>query len=126
MTANRGLNRLSFGAVLLLLLGALVFCGCKPSSTIGRSPSKEYAQSSASIPEQIEGCTPSAHFEQRLAERNVTVDQVKDVIRNGQRFYDPKNDSYIRWKDGIYVALTQDNVIKTVIRGPMAKRWEPR
>ena len=65
------------------------------------------------------------HFLERMKERGVSEAQATDVMENGQRFYDPKNDSYIRYKDGIYIALTKDGVLKTVVRGPISRRWKP-
>lgn len=65
------------------------------------------------------------HFLERMKERGVSEAQARDLLANGKRFYDPKNDSYIRYKDGIYLALTRDGVIKTVVRGPVSKRWQP-
>ena len=65
------------------------------------------------------------HFLERMQERGVSEAQATDVMENGQRFYDPKNDSYIRYKDGIYIALTKDGVLKTVVRGPISRRWKP-
>jgi outer membrane lipoprotein-sorting protein len=71
------------------------------------------------------GVRPSQHFLQRAQERGVPADVVYDVLRSGRRFYDPKHDSLIRWKDGVYVALTASGVLKTVIRGPIERRWRP-
>jgi Domain of unknown function (DUF4258) len=65
------------------------------------------------------------HFRERMQERGVSEAQAQDVLQNGQRFYDPKNDSYIRWKDGIYIAHTREGVLKTVVRGPIPARWKP-
>lgn len=65
------------------------------------------------------------HFLQRMRERGVSEAQATDLLQNGRRFWDPKNDSEIRWKDGIYVALTKDGVVKTVVRGAISPRWQP-
>ena len=65
------------------------------------------------------------HFLERMKERGVSEAQAKELLESGKRFYDPKNDSYIRYKDGIYIALTKDGVLKTVVRGPISKRWQP-
>ena len=65
------------------------------------------------------------HFRERMQERGVSEAQAQDVLQNGKRFYDPKNDSYIRWKDGIYIAQTKDGVLKTVVRGSIPSRWKP-
>jgi outer membrane lipoprotein-sorting protein len=70
-----------------------------------------------------QGLHASQHFLQRMRERGISEQQVVDVITAGRRFYDPKNDSHIRWKDGVYVALAPGGVIKTVIRGPIERRW---
>ncbi|MGC4042780.1 MAG: DUF4258 domain-containing protein [Armatimonas sp.] len=68
---------------------------------------------------------PTKHFLQRMRERGVSEPQAIDLLQNGRRFWDPKNDSEIRWKDGIYVALTRDGVVKTVVRGNISSRWQP-
>lgn len=65
------------------------------------------------------------HFLQRLKERGVSPQAATELLENGQRFYDPKNDSYIYWKDGIYVAMSRDGALKTVVRGAISKRWKP-
>jgi hypothetical protein len=65
------------------------------------------------------------HFLERMKERGVSEEQAKDLLESGKRFYDPKNDSYIRYKDGIYIALTKEGVLKTVVRGPISPRWQP-
>ena len=65
------------------------------------------------------------HFRERMQERGVSEAQALDVLQNGQRFYDQKNDSYIRWKDGIYIAQTKDGILKTVVRGTVSSRWKP-
>ena len=65
------------------------------------------------------------HFLERMKERGISEAQATDLLENGQRFYDPKNDSYIRYKNGIYIALTKDGVLKTVVRGPLSQRWKP-
>ena len=65
------------------------------------------------------------HFLERMKERGVSEAEATEVMEKGRRFYDPKNDSYIRYKDGLYVALTKDGVLKTVVRGPIASRWKP-
>lgn len=65
------------------------------------------------------------HFLERMRERGVSEAQATDLLENGQRFYDPKNDSYIRYKNGIYIALTKDGVLKTVVRGSISPRWKP-
>ncbi|WP_395092247.1 DUF4258 domain-containing protein [Armatimonas sp.] len=65
------------------------------------------------------------HFLERMQERGVSEAQARELLESGKRFYDPKNDSYIRYKDGIYIALTKDGTLKTVIRGPISKRWQP-
>lgn len=65
------------------------------------------------------------HFLERMQERGVSEAEATEVMEKGRRFYDPKNDSYIRYKDGLYVALTKDGVLKTVVRGPIASRWKP-
>ncbi|WP_395142995.1 DUF4258 domain-containing protein [Armatimonas sp.] len=65
------------------------------------------------------------HFLERMQERGVSEAQARELLESGKRFYDPKNDSYIRYKDGIYIALTKDGTLKTVVRGPISKRWQP-
>ncbi|MBB6049670.1 DUF4258 domain-containing protein [Armatimonas rosea] len=69
--------------------------------------------------------TLTRHFLERMQERGVSEAEATEVMEKGRRFYDPKNDSYIRYKDGLYVALTKDGVLKTVVRGPIASRWKP-
>jgi hypothetical protein len=68
----------------------------------------------------------SYHFRARMQERDVSAETVVDVIENGRRFYDPKNDSNIRWKDGVYVAIAPDGTLKTVVRGRIENRWRPQ
>lgn len=63
------------------------------------------------------------HFLERMQERGVSQAEALDLLQNGQRFYDPKNDSYIRYKNGVYVALTKDGILKTVVRGNINRRW---
>jgi hypothetical protein len=65
------------------------------------------------------------HFLERMQERGVSQAEALDLLQNGQRFYDPKNDSYIRYKNGVYVALTKDGILKTVVRGDVNRRWRP-
>ena len=65
------------------------------------------------------------HFLERMQERGISQTQALDLLQRGQRFYDPKNDSYIRWKDGVYVALTKDGILKTVVRGNIKRHWRP-
>ncbi len=65
------------------------------------------------------------HFLERMRERGVSEAQAIDLLERGQLFYDPKGDSYIRWKQNLYVVLTRDGVLKTVVRGPIARRWQP-
>jgi len=68
----------------------------------------------------------SYHFRARMQERDVSAETVVDVIEHGQRFYDPKNDSNIRWKDDVYVAVAPDGTLKTVVRGRIENRWQPQ
>ena len=65
------------------------------------------------------------HFLERMQERGVSQAEALDLLQNGQRFYDPKNDSYIRYKNGVYVALTRDGILKTVVRGNVNRHWRP-
>ncbi|MBM3493142.1 MAG: DUF4258 domain-containing protein [Armatimonadetes bacterium] len=72
------------------------------------------------------GMPVTNHFVQRLRDRDITADQVIDVVRNGRLYYDPKYDNTVRWKDGIYVAIGNDNVLITAIRGNVSPRWVRR
>ena len=72
-----------------------------------------------------DGFNPTKHFYARMAERGVTVEQVADTLRNGRRFFDPKYNEAVWWKDGIYIPVANDGAMKTVIRGPLNKRWRP-
>ena len=83
------------------------------------------APSRVQVESRLPGYRASEHFIERMAERDVSIDTVVDVVRHGERFYDPKDDSEIRWKDGVYVALAPGGVIKTVVRGPIERRWRP-
>lgn len=76
-------------------------------------------------PEKTQRLKPTRHFLQRLQERGIPEKTAYDLLENGKRFYDPKNDSYIYWKDGIYIAVAPDGALKTAIRGPIASRWRP-
>jgi hypothetical protein len=105
-----------FAVVLALLWALFAPFGC--SSATQAVPERSQVES------RLAGYEASEHFLARMAERGVSADTVVDVIEHGERFYDPKNDSTIRWKDGVYVALTESRVIKTVIRGPIERRWQ--
>lgn len=72
------------------------------------------------------GLSPSAHFVERLGERGITADEVIAAVQSGQVFYDPRNDSTIHWKDGVYIAVAANGTIKTAIRGPIEGRWVAR
>jgi hypothetical protein len=69
------------------------------------------------------GMPVTNHFVQRLRDRNITADQVIDVVKNGRIYYDPKYANTVRWKDGVYVAIGNDNVLITAIRGNVSPRW---
>lgn len=72
------------------------------------------------------GLAPSQHFIERLQERGISADEVIAAVQAGQVFYDPKNESTIYWKDGVYVAVAPGGTLKTAIRGPVEGRWVPR
>jgi hypothetical protein len=119
-------------AIVLVFGGALLFAipSCHSggaANVAGGSPSSN-ARSvlSARANALPSGYTASAHFLQRMRERGVSEEMVSDVLRSGQQYYDPKNDSTIRWKDGVYVAIAPGGVLKTVIQGPIERRWVPR
>ena len=83
-----------------------------------------YPQTSvAQVERSLPGFHPSEHFMQRLAERGVALDDAVQAVKQGRRFYDPKNESDVYWRDGVYVATTPSGVLKTVIRGPIERRW---
>ncbi len=94
-------------------------------STPGRSGNDELELSRESLPTKTLAFKLTQHFLQRMKERGVSPQAATDLLENGQRFYDPKNDSYIYWKDGIYVAMARDGALKTVVRGAISKRWKP-
>ena len=78
-----------------------------------------------SVQSSTQNAILTRHFLERMQERGVSEAQARELLESGKRFYDPKNDSFIRYKDGIYIALTKDGTLKTVIRGPISKRWQP-
>ena len=94
-------------------------------SAPGSSGNDELELSRESPPTKTLAFKLTQHFLQRLKERGVSPQAATDLLENGQRFYDPKNDSYIYWKDGIYVAMSRDGAMKTVVRGAISKRWKP-
>ena len=71
------------------------------------------------------GLRTTKHFLERMAERGVTAEQVVDVLRTGKRFFDPKYGETVWWKDGVYIPIANDGALKTVVRGPISRRWRP-
>jgi hypothetical protein len=88
-----------------------------------RTDSDTHSENSADV---LARYKVSYHFRARMQERDVSAETVVDVIEHGQRFYDPKNDSNIRWKDDVYVAIAPDGTLKTVVRGRIENRWQPQ
>jgi hypothetical protein len=72
------------------------------------------------------GMAVTKHFVQRLGDRDITANDVIDVVKHGQLYFDPLHNNTVRWKGGIYVAVGNDNVLITAIRGDVKKRWVRR
>jgi hypothetical protein len=72
------------------------------------------------------GMAVTKHFVQRLGDRDITANDVIDVVKHGQLYFDPLHSNTVRWKGGIYVAIGNDNVLITAIRGDVKKRWVRR
>lgn len=72
------------------------------------------------------GMAVTKHFVQRLGDRDITANDVIDVVQHGRLYYDPLHNNTVRWKGGIYVAIGNDNVLITAIRGSVPRRWVPR
>ena len=65
------------------------------------------------------------HFLERMAERGVSAEQVVDILRTGKRFYDPRYGESVWWKNGIYIPVANDGALKTIVRGPINRKWRP-
>lgn len=71
--------------------------------------------------------TATYHFVARLIERGIPLTKAVDVLRNGQKYYDPQQNSYVRYKDNVAIILNdaQEKLI-TIYEGPVKAHWIPR
>ncbi|MCX6360853.1 MAG: hypothetical protein NT029_13650 [Armatimonadetes bacterium] len=92
----------------------------------GAAPSDPGSDAEVARIRNATGMAVTKHFVQRLGDRDITANDVIDVVQHGRLYYDPLHNNTVRWKGGIYVAIGNDNVLITAIRGSVPRRWVPR
>ena len=62
------------------------------------------------------------------ASRGVTVENTIDTYKSGKRYYDPQENTYIKFKDGVAVSydINSGKIVNVQTQSKPAGRWEPK
>ncbi len=107
----------------------------KNDGSVSSSKQKTSGELSATggIPDPDDEDKFTNHAKQRQDERNVSNEEIKDALKSGNKYYDPKNDSinYInKTNEGKYVQVAVDpksgNIKTTIKSSQISKLLRPR